>query len=160
MKEMIISFETSKVAKEKGFKEPTLFYYFEDEELRENKIEDTYGYYGGEYTVEYEELLKNWNDGFVTKKDGNRCFGCNKSKDYFETFSAPTLSLLQTWLRRIHNIDITIMLVGYSEYEYYIHQDRKLKKNNNVTPETPKNLKFLYEYTLEVALQEALKIIK
>ena len=52
------------------------------------------------------------------------------------------------------------MLVGYSEYEYYIHQDRKLKKNNNVTPETPKNLKFLYEYTLEVALQEALKIIK
>ena len=38
MKEMIISFETSKVAKEKGFKEPTLFYYFEDEELRESEL--------------------------------------------------------------------------------------------------------------------------
>ena len=72
----------------------------------------------------------------------------------------PTQSLLQRWLREDHNIDITVMIMGSSQYEYYIHQKRILKHNNNVIPESPEDVKHLYEKTLELALQKALKLIK
>ena len=99
IKEDYCSFEVSKLLKKKGFKQPVLCYYFEDGEFKENIIEDTYGYYGENYTVEYEEFLENWNDNFLTKKNGDRCFGCNKSEGYFETYSAPTHTLALKWIR-------------------------------------------------------------
>lgn len=73
---------------------------------------------------------------------------------------APTQSLLQRWLREIHNIDITVMIMGQSQYEYYIHQKRILKHNNDVRPESSEEVKYLYEKTLELALQKALELIK
>lgn len=94
-----VSFEVAKLFKEKGFKQSTLCYYFEDGEFNKYKIVDAYGYKGDEYTVEYEDLLNNWNDNFLTKKNGDRCFGCNKSKGYFETYSSPTHSLAIKWIR-------------------------------------------------------------
>lgn len=100
------SFEVSKLLKEKGFKQPTLCYFFEDGEFKENLIRDTYGYRGDEYTVEYEQLLEDWNNNFLTKKHGGRCFGCSKSSGYLETYSSPTHSLAIKWIRENFGIHI------------------------------------------------------
>jgi len=107
IEESYCSFEVSKLLKEKGFKVPTLCYYFEDGVFVKNSYRDTIGMdYGREFEIEYEELLGNWNDNFVTKKNGDRCFGCDKSKGYFETYSSPTHAIAIEWLRV--NFDINI----------------------------------------------------
>lgn len=170
MKEVLISFETAKLTKEKGFNEECLCYYFEDGEFREHKIEDTYGYYGEEYTVEYEELLRNWNDNFLTKKDGNRCFGCAKLRGYLETYSAPTQVLLAKWLREVHNLFIKIDFFTDNEvdkltYDYCISNLSHPFKENEINEDyvidysMTRNFK-TYEQALEEGLFEALKLIK
>jgi len=170
MEETLITFETAKLAKEKGFNEHTLCFYFEGGEFRENKLKDTFGYYGEEYTVEYEELLNNWNDGFVTKKDGSRCFGCNKSGTYFETFSAPTQSLLIKWLREKHNLFIKIDFFQSDEFEeldfdFSIFDLTNPFKEDGVTDNPIRDYIdtetyfFKYEEALEAALLEALLLI-
>lgn len=67
---------------------------------------------------------------------------------------APTQSLLQRWLREVHNIDITISLVA-NGYGFYIHKDRNYTnkgENYGISGIT-------YEEALEVGLQEALKLL-
>ena len=148
MKEQIISFETAKLAKEKGFNIQCINYYFEDGEFRENTLTGTNGYYGDEYLFTFNEFLENWNNKWLTKKNGDRCFGCNKTKGYFETYSAPTQSLLQKWLREKCNIHITIWYNELTE-KYRI--------------DTPENLDGIeystYEQALGKGLYEALKLI-
>ena len=109
MQEDLISFETAKLAKEKGFDISTHSYYFEDNKFKENSIKGTNGYYGDEYEFNLSEFNENWNDKWLTKKDGDRCFGCSKQQGYLETFSAPTQSLLQKWLREVHSIHIEVL---------------------------------------------------
>ena len=76
MQEELISFETAKLAKKKGFKESCEYAYVNDFEEEWN-LED----------IEY-------NDGCVfNNKFHNEC-------------SAPTQSLLQRWLREKHNIHL------------------------------------------------------
>jgi len=106
MKEQLVTFETAKLAKEKGFDISTHSYYFEDNKFKENSIKGTNGYYGDEYEFNLSEFNENWNDKWLTKKDGDRCFGCSKQQGYLETFSAPTQSLLQKWLREVHKINV------------------------------------------------------
>jgi hypothetical protein len=117
------TFAQSKWLKEKGFDEETNCYYFEDGEFRRYRIQDTYGYYGEEYVVELEELYKNWNDNFVQKKNGDRCFGCDKQKEYFETFSAPEQWQLTEWLLVNHGI--------YVFPEPYCNENNELKFSSN-----------------------------
>lgn len=81
--------------------------------------------------------------------------------------SAPTQSLLQKWLRDVHNIDIQITLVkaGYNEYKVEIY---KRPENTNeytyffIKEEDCVYIKYFhtYEEALEEGLQEALKLIK
>lgn len=168
MKEQLISFETAKLAKEKKFYLPCHSYYFEDGEFKEFEINDTYGYYGDEFTVNREEFYNNWNDKWKTTKEGDRCFGCDNKPRYLETFSAPTQSLLQKWLRDVHKIDIYILGYGFGYYAQL----------NNVPPANQESVKYVdrrwnmppkdensgnlvtYEEALEKGLQEALKLIK
>lgn len=153
MKEQLVSFKVARLAKEKGFNEKCFNYYFEDGTFQENIIKDTYGYYGEEYTVEFDELLENWNSEWLTKKNGDRCFGCSKSRGYLETYSATTQSLLQRWIREKHSIDIIVSsnLVGHG----YILYNRNPHKNI-----TNRNVYQTYEEALEVGLEESLKLIK
>ena len=51
MQEDLISFETAKLAKEKGFDISTHSYYFEDNKFKENSIKGTNGYYGEDNTI-------------------------------------------------------------------------------------------------------------
>lgn len=72
---------------------------------------------------------------------------------------APTQSLLQKWLREVHNISICIYPVLY-EWEVSLHTCyRKRKLTVYLNAETSIHGK-TYEEALEVGLQEALKLIK
>lgn len=104
-----VKFEIAKLLKEKGWNKETLCHYFEDDVFRQNELKDTVGMdYGSDYIVEFSELIHNWNDGFLMKKNGVRCFGCNKNQGYFETFSAPTVAEVVMWLYEKHGIWISV----------------------------------------------------
>lgn len=150
MKDKIINFETAKLAKEKGFKISCHSYYFEDEEFRENKIETINGYYGDTVIYGQEDFYENWNDAFLTAKNGDRCFGCN-SQRYFETYSAPSQSLLQKWLREKHKIVIYIQPKIHLYYEWHI-----ITTDNHIISS---ERSYDWEELLESALYESLKLI-
>lgn len=103
-----VDFNTAKLLKEKGFDIPVNHYYFEDGEFKEHSLTGTNGYYGEEYEFELSEFNVNWNDSFLTKKNGDRCFGCSKNTGYFETFSAPEQWKVVEWLRINHGIWVTV----------------------------------------------------
>jgi hypothetical protein len=134
MKEQLISFETAKLAKEKGFDLPTINCYNVDNRLLEfipvikGGIKDAV-LHGGDI------LFDDWN---------------NNGK---ESKSAPTQSLLQKWLREKHDIHIMICpkQLPDNSIVYYIYKN-KTKRNFNGLFDT-------YEEALETALQEELKLI-
>ena len=115
-----VSFEIAKLLKEKDWSKPALNFYFEDGEFRENKLTGTNGYYGEEYCSEYSEFLENWNDKWLTKKNGNRCFGCKKSKGYLETFSAPTIVEVVMWLYEKHDIWTTVTSISQESWQCHM----------------------------------------
>jgi len=147
MKEQLITFDTAKLAKEKGFNYPTLYSYGAEEELSDMD---------GEY---FEE----------------RNFNLLKESEYWNV-SAPTQSLLQKWLREEHEIDITVMIVVASSYGITIHKNRTVvtKRQREKWYKTPyDNSQYIvveptyqnsktgvYEEALEKGLQESLKLIK
>ena len=163
MKEQLISFETAKLAKEKDFNILQHSYYFEDGEFKENSLKGTNGYYGEEYEFNLSEFNENWNDKWLTKKTGDRCFGCSKQKGYLETFSAPTQSLLQRWLREVHNIVIVILPyidceskdVNWS-LQYVLSDDLHNNRYFEIDESDSKNT---YEEALEFGLQRALNYL-
>jgi hypothetical protein len=140
MKEQLIAYETAILAKEKGFDiliQHTVdgknrVYYLESGEI--SKMIDT-------------NMIENWND------DNKFPLVC----------SAPTQSLLQRWLREVHNIHVcTYWDYSYSnERDLYYTEIRykddlgfrvdKFVKDNNFRS---------YEESLEIGLQEGLKLIK
>jgi hypothetical protein len=99
-----VTFEQAKWLKEKGFNLPTTHYYFEDGEFKEHSLKGTNGYYGEEYEFNLSDFNENWNDKFLTKKSGDRCFGCSKDTEYFKTYSAPEQWQVVEWLRVNHGI--------------------------------------------------------
>ena len=101
MEEELISFETAKLAKEKGFDWDILHTY------RDGKL-DYEDYYRG--TI--DELYFNANGRNITK--------------FKEIISAPTQSLLQKWLREVHGIDVLVdkgVLCDKYSYEIYHKND-------------------------------------
>jgi len=158
MEDKPIDFKTAILAKDKGFKSPTLHYYFEDGVFIENSFKDTVGMdYGAEYEVEFSELIENWNDDYVTKKDGSRCFGCRKSNVYFETYSAPTQSELLKWLRELYKIDVIPTMSEFSRtygYKIFHIENGKTVVINNCFSKNEK-----IEDVLDQGLLEGLKLI-
>lgn len=104
-----VSFPIAKLLKAKGYNNPELNFFFEDGESKENVLRETTGMdYGSEFTVEFSELIENWNDAWLTKKNGDRCFGCSKTKGYLETYSAPFISTVVMWLYEKHGIWVRV----------------------------------------------------
>lgn len=103
-----VSFEVAKMLKEKRYNKLTLLHYFEDGELRQNTVTLQSGYYEGGEAFAYNDLLEYYNNAWVTKKNGDRCYGCDKSRGYFETFSAPTVSEALMWLYEKHGVWIWV----------------------------------------------------
>ena len=163
MQEQIVNFETAKLAKEKGFNISTHSYYFEDTEFKEHSLKGTNGYYGDEYEFCLSEFNENWNDKWLTKKSGDRCFGCSKQEGYLETFSAPTQSLLAKWLREVHDIDIFInkdSTFNKGTYCIFIYDNIKDIPRLRPLDNDVFSGYSTYEEAFEIGLQEGLKLIK
>ena len=118
MQEELITFETAKLAKEKGFVITQIRWF--------NK----------------QGIAQGFNTGPLD-----------------DVFYRPSQSLLQKWLREVHNIDVWVNKIGSTnEKKYYFN----VMVNNKFVNTTNSNSKtFLkYEEALEVGLQEALKLIQ
>jgi hypothetical protein len=129
MKEQLIEFKTAKLAKEKQFYDKNVY---------------------GEVRLSQP----NYYDNLGVIHDIREAFD-PKDYDLKDCFNAPTQSLLQRWLREVHNIDVYVQPVrftGYIEIGYYTY---------SVMGEIPiKNYRYnSWEESLEVGLLEGLKLI-
>lgn len=123
MQEELITFETAKLAKEKGF-----------------DVTVPQGYNSEELDYQRFGLPKGIQFGICTNTLPT-------------SFTAPSQSLLQRWLREVYNIHIAVLpkILPSNEIKYYCFKG-KIKKDF-------KDLYNTYEEALEDGLQEALKLI-
>lgn len=130
MKEQLLSFETAKLAKEKGFDIPCLqAYRVWRENIRKTDINPL-----EEIGIEYEAFMGG------ASADIKYYY---QSKEYTV---APTQSLLQKWLRKKYDINVyCVCRVG--QYKFWIDKISIAQESTT------------YEKALEKGLQEALKQI-
>lgn len=137
MEDTTISYETAKLAKEKGF----------------NIIVNKY--------YKSQNLL--------VLKDGIEIFLLDNIEQidyshisYCDLYLAPTQSLLQKWLREVHNIFITIEVDMTLEpkFCYCISSYKDFGEwKNEISPRTYSDLERTYELALEKGLKQALLLI-
>lgn len=132
MKEELVTFETAKLAKEKGFEEETYYCYNSDKEL-EQAIDFT-----GNFTFDSKDII-------------------NAKDNDFEAYLAPTQSLLQKWLRQIHGIETIVKSWEHEEKIIFLYSVQKLTKPSTYRFDKGADT---YEQALEAGLQEALKLIR
>ena len=152
MEEQLISLETAKLAKEKGFKEMCFAAF------HKNNRNDGYFESG---IISQSEYFR-----FPNMSNGDKI--AVLQKDYIHTILRPTQSLLQKWIREVHNIEILINRIPpeavlasknngkniLNNYSYYVWS-----LNNNPRIANKGFFKNTYEEALEAGLQEALKLI-
>lgn len=130
MQEQLISFETAKLAKEKGFNQLFVYFYNKESEKSSN----------------YE--LNDVNPPQYQNTDNI-------------SFGAVTQSLLQKWLRDIHNIHIYINVDFFTNEISYIWEIFYFNKNYKSVLKNSDYVKYrTYEDALEQCLKESLKLIK
>ena len=142
MEEQLITFETAKLAKKKGFNENIAHLYLNN----------------GESDYDYDWLRKNSN--------------LNSAFDDGAICTAPTQSLLQKWLRETHNIDVEVIRDSEVHYRDETRWIVKTLNWNDIKikdfpiaqlkfPDTSHHTDFKsYEEALEKGLEEALKFIQ
>jgi len=135
MKEQLISFETAKLAKKKEFTGTKYLQYVILEDKVELKL------------VVYERYRQ--------IKQRRSFQGLTEPKRY----PAPTQSLLQKWLRDVHDIILTILISGAEHHQYVLHDKNRRYVKTVDNPITPENIDNNWEDTLEKGFPEALKLI-
>jgi len=151
MEEKIIGFDLAKTAKEKGFSVGGDCVY--------TKYHKDYAYdEDPNHPESYEKDEIRYDDRWFHK---NLDEFSDFSNESCTTYEAPTQSLLQTWFRHKHNIDVTSNVIivecgdkkGKRYYWEIIGSDLKLVEDLTL-------LGYLtYEEALEVGLQEAFNLI-
>tara|TARA_R110000868_G_scaffold308542_2_gene570025 strand:+ start:143 stop:592 length:450 start_codon:yes stop_codon:yes gene_type:complete len=145
MKEQLITFETAKLAKEKGF---------------DIGVNQSYIIYKESYNYDddpnHRESYKVNDIEINSHYHVNNYKGIDLSNELYEAYSAPTQSLLQRWLREVHKIDVFCDCIGSGKY-YSVIYDNNIKEGNDKVFEQEKETS--YEEALEVGLQESLKLI-
>ena len=140
MQEQLITFETAKLAKEKGFDFRCEKAYFETLKHALETSRD------GEITFPYKPpriLKRNYGDEFT-----------------IFIAEAPTQSLLQKWLREKHEIYVSPReSYSFDNTLEYVCTVNGTYVNHNIK-DKPINRFDTYEQALEVGLQEGLKLIK
>lgn len=133
MQEQLISFETAKLAKEKGFV-------------------DIVGNWRGKHYYNHLGQL----DGDIIESLRKT----NRDKEEFQPIAAPTQSLLQKWLREEHQVHIEIDLD--TDDAFYILKPYKyvIDVYQDVDHKFFKEYFDSYEEALERGLQEGLKLIE
>lgn len=130
MKDELVSFETAKLAKEKGFDELAQIIYYDPPKLDRS----------GHYIKAGPGYARKYNYYTFRPKDGS------------ERIHGTTQSLLQRWLREVHKIDIVIEGLSTNQYMVTI---QKLVYNNK-----PRLVGFKsYEEALEAGLKQALELV-
>lgn len=127
MKEQLISFETAKLAKEKGYK----------------LLSNPFGYITKFYNHNTGTLL---------------AYGRTGKTDLNKAYYASTQSLLQKWLREVHNLDVIPNHYGGINFPntcYNCYINKHLNTESKLT-----RVCDTYEEALEVGLLEGLKLIK
>lgn len=133
MTEQLITFETAKLAKEKGFDIPCWNFF-----SKEDKEEDIMNWVG----VNFKQKLS------VARK--------------FVRYWKPTQSYLQKWLREVHNIHIQLAMHEFGKWVFGLQlQDKGMEdypriSKNNVWDIEDYNS---YEDALEAGIYQALKLI-
>jgi len=153
MQEQIISIETAKLAKVKGFEIPTPRYYLPDGKLISN-TKESYG--ETEYCFDVDDFSENWNQkGLSVVIDDNNYFNPKTS----EAYSAPTQSLLHDWLMETHKlfVDVTVQQFGYG-FLFAIIDLSKLKCVKDL--QGGPDYKYSHKGAFEAGLFEALKLIQ
>lgn len=142
MEDVIISYETAKLAKEKGFNIDS-FYFYTKPNSKVFGIDE----HGRNYPI-------------VNKPKTLFVVGNAVALNVKNVYLAPTQSLLQKWLRDIHNIHIQIDRV-FNCYQFDVLKYDKYEDRNEVMFNGIGVRDFTtYEEALEQALQEALKLIE
>ena len=156
MKEQLITLETAKLAREKGFDWKCNYFYSKDgyvSYLKPNREyehlhseeEEIESYFNGQY---------NWN----SLNDKRVCLKTSFSEcdEWYDCeCSAPTQSLLQKWLRDVHMIFVN------PNYDHIRNDGSSYVKYGVMTKSSNSKEGFdTYEQALEVGLLEALKLIK
>jgi hypothetical protein len=141
MQETLITLETAKLAKEKGFDNPCSngFYETLEHELDCGR--------GGIISFPY----------IAPRTLSQPAYGVRNENVFIA--QAPSQSLLQKWLREVHNLVVLVTIPFDIFYAYtidgingnsYYTESKQYKGQDFIT----------YEETLEAGLQEALKLIK
>lgn len=132
MEDTRITFETAKLAKEKGFpQEP-------------NRRKVPYYNYKGEFKGDVTDFLRK----YLREEDTSDV----------ESVSAPTQSLLAKFLREEHNLHITIN-VGLPHNRFIMYYSNVIKFGKHHKSKFKSEFYKTYEEACEVGLQEALKLI-
>ena len=179
MKEQLINFETAKLAKEKGFNAPTPFIYICSGRGKEKT------HFLQDYFVFYKSFLdlhtttsSNRNDLKDVERNGSwdNSITTFTLEDYHKSYNpfaddykvlAPTQSLLQCWLREVHNIyvesyhDLTsdgTKIQFYTSWGFLQQKDKNGNRNVNGWYDEYNDWK-TYEEALEIGLQEGLKLL-
>lgn len=151
MEDRLIKYETAKLAKEKGFDEFT-FWVYKEAELYLHKAKK----YDSNFKKHLvRDLIKN--SAMLDAK--------------IPRYSAPTQTLLQTWLRKKHDIHATVDVNFYSNREklgYYYTLDRFINGIHDGEDHDFVQIGLIgkekgfeeFEEALEVVLYEGLKLIR
>lgn len=145
MEDQLVSYETAKLAKEKGFQEKTFFGYVKHTEkimqwhksITFDTFEQDCEHGALDFHVFPTDFYLNYNEN----KDG-------------ELMSAPTQSLLQKWIREKHKIVVLIYM--YDEFREDLFSFYIIRRSGKIIDKMPYKS---YEESLEHGLYEALKLI-
>lgn len=159
MSDTLVSFETAKLAKEKGFNYGCLYHFISDSNMKE--YYKPYIKFQYDLSSEVNNLKPLSNDSFNKYKELNLS---GKLWCWSNAIAAPTQSLLQKWLRDIHNIHVDIHAGHYAwnNKNSYLRSVYKIIGKNTPNKYVSYRVKEVetYEEALEKGLQEALKLIK
>jgi len=157
MKEELVTFETARLAREKGFNIPC-----------RAKINSSH-YHFVENNIIPKNIGTSENEMFAPIKDWNNL----EEPDHYRqqvilkglNTSLPTQSLLQRWLREVHNIDCFPQHQFLGESACIKYTPLITTSINDIDSEDYCNYSFeeiydTYEQAFEFGLQKALKLIK
>lgn len=135
MKEELVTFETAKLLKQKGFHELCLFWYYEDGQQGGGRI----------------GKLSSYDSTCDENSGGGDQYG-NK------IICAPSQSLVQRWLREIHNLHLEAMPIRWAtnNIECYTWTMRNFNKGGYFSAGDEYST---YEESLEEGIQKALGLI-
>lgn len=153
MTEELVTLETAKLLKEKGFNERTLFAYKNNGNLYQdfNRIRLSYN------SLPVPELCEN----FCACESDNPCYKCGTA---VYLTSAPNQSFAQKWLREIRGVYVYVEpVIGkrwkLSFCDFNVPTEESDWMENEINKGNGYKVYDTYEEALEAGIQEVLKLI-